>query len=92
MTPVPLEELEIHLLDEIERQRKSGQGEAEAFATAVQKIGLAPAVQNEFAKAEAIAAAGQWPTWQILFWVILGAGQLILIGAILLNSEVTVEQ
>jgi hypothetical protein len=51
-TPVPLEELESHLRDEIQRQTKSGLGEADAFQTAVQKIGQAHAVQNEFKKVE----------------------------------------
>src|SRR6202142_3402068 len=49
-TPVPLEELEIHLREEIERQMKSGICEAEAFNVATEKIGLAQTVQNEFKK------------------------------------------
>ncbi len=51
-TPVPLEELESHLREEIERQMKSGLSEAAAFQTAVQRIGQAQAVQNEFKKVE----------------------------------------
>jgi hypothetical protein len=51
-TPVPLEELESHLREEIERQTKSGLSEAAAFQTAVQRIGQAHAVQNEFIKVE----------------------------------------
>jgi hypothetical protein len=51
-TPVPLEELETHLRDEIERQTKSGLGEMEAFQTAAQKIGHAHRVQHEFKKVE----------------------------------------
>ena len=38
-TPVPLEELEIHLREDIERQMKSGLNAQEAFEIAVQKIG-----------------------------------------------------
>jgi hypothetical protein len=38
-TPVPLEELEIHLREEIEQHIKSGLNEAEAFQAAVEKIG-----------------------------------------------------
>jgi hypothetical protein len=49
-TPVPLEELEIHLREEIERQMKSGICEAEAFNVATEKIGQAQTVQNEFKK------------------------------------------
>jgi Sec-independent protein translocase protein (TatC) len=51
-TPAPLEELEIHLREEIERQTKSGLSETEAFTTAIQKIGQAQMLQNEFNKIE----------------------------------------
>jgi hypothetical protein len=50
-TPVPLEELEIHLRDEIERQIKSGLNEQEIFNSAVQKIGQAGLLKTEFKKA-----------------------------------------
>ncbi len=49
-TPVPLEELEIHLREEIERQTRSGLNEAEAFEAAVGKIGQAHVLQREFKK------------------------------------------
>jgi hypothetical protein len=49
-TPVPLEELEIHLREEIEQQVKSGLSEQDAFNSAVQKIGQANVIQNEFQK------------------------------------------
>lgn len=52
-TPVPLEELESHLREETVRQTKSGLNEAEAFRTAVQKIGQGHILQNEFNKVEA---------------------------------------
>jgi hypothetical protein len=51
-SPVPLDELESHLRDEIEQQVKSGLSEAEAFKTAIQKIGRAHLVQHEFKKIE----------------------------------------
>ena len=38
-SPVPLEELEIHLREEIEQHIKSGLNEAEAFQAVVEKIG-----------------------------------------------------
>ena len=50
-TPVPLEELESHLREEIEQQMKSGLGGLEAFNSAVQKIGQARALKLEFKKA-----------------------------------------
>ncbi|HEY1717528.1 MAG TPA: hypothetical protein VGH42_04440 [Verrucomicrobiae bacterium] len=49
-TPVPLEELEIHLREEIERQVKSGQNEQQAFEIAARQIGHADELQNEFGK------------------------------------------
>jgi hypothetical protein len=50
-TPVPLDELEIHLREEIEQQRKSGSNEQEIFDSAVQKIGQARLLKTEFKKA-----------------------------------------
>jgi hypothetical protein len=51
-TPVPLDELEAHLRDEIEQQAKSGLSEAEAFQVAVEEIGKAHPLQQEFKKVE----------------------------------------
>ena len=50
-TPVPLEELEIHLREEIERQLKSGLSRPEAFQFSVEKIGRGKALKAEFEKA-----------------------------------------
>ena len=50
-TPVPLEELEIHLREEIEQQMKSGLSEQDAFNSTVQKIGEAGLLKTEFKKA-----------------------------------------
>lgn len=50
--PVPLDELESHLRDEIEHQTKSGLSEMEAFKTAVTNIGQATALQMEFRKVQ----------------------------------------
>ena len=49
-TPVPLEELEIHLLEEIERQRNAGLDEQEVFDSAVRQIGQASVLESEFTK------------------------------------------
>jgi hypothetical protein len=51
-SPVPLEELDSHLREEIEQQKKSGLSEAETFDAAVRKIGQAHVVQSEFRKVE----------------------------------------
>src|SRR5271154_5879632 len=49
-TPVPLEELEIHLREEIERQIKSGLNEQNALEISVQQIGQAQPLKVEFKK------------------------------------------
>ena len=69
-SPVPLEELEIHLREEIERQIKSGQNEQQAFEIAVQIIGNANMLKNEFKKigAENWNRPLAWSAW-ILFAV-----------------------
>jgi hypothetical protein len=84
-TPVPLEELESHLRDEIERQAESGLSEAEAFRASVQKIGPAPAVQNEFRKVEAITSDREWMFVQILFAALTGLFP-ILIGSAMFSK------
>ena len=55
-TPVPLEELEIHLREDIEQQIKSGLNEQEAFNFAVYKIGQPRLLKTEFKKAGGIGA------------------------------------
>jgi uncharacterized membrane protein YidH (DUF202 family) len=51
-TPVPLEELESHLRDEIEPQMKSGLNEQKAFEISVQRIGQPKVLKREFKKSE----------------------------------------
>jgi hypothetical protein len=51
-TPTPLEELEVHLRDEIELQIKSGLNESRAFEFAVQWIGRPKMLDVEFKKNE----------------------------------------
>jgi len=51
-TPVPLEELEIHLREEIERQMKSGLSGQIAFEISVQQIGQPKQIKSEFNKSE----------------------------------------
>jgi hypothetical protein len=50
--PVPLEELEIHLREEIVRQMKSGANEEKAFEISIQQIGQPKMLDNEFKKSE----------------------------------------
>ena len=56
-TPVPLEELESHLREEIERQTKAGLSQQNAFTSSIQKLGSAHTVQNEFMKVDTIHSA-----------------------------------
>ena len=51
-TPVPLEELESHLREEIERQMKSGLGARQAFEISIRQIGEPQMLKNEFKKGE----------------------------------------
>jgi len=73
-TPVPLDELEVHLRDGIEQQMKLGSDEAEAFSLAAQKIGAAPLVQVEFNKIEEAKNARIWKRFEI---VILASASLV---------------
>jgi hypothetical protein len=50
--PVPLEEMEGHLREEIERQMKSGSSAQKAFEISVQKMGGPQILNREFEKTE----------------------------------------
>jgi len=50
-TPVPLDELESHLREDIAQQMKSGSDEQKAFALAVAKMGPAFTLKREFKRA-----------------------------------------
>ncbi|MFZ0827446.1 MAG: hypothetical protein WAO02_08475 [Verrucomicrobiia bacterium] len=50
-TPVPLEELESHLREDVDRQMRSGLGVQRAFEIAVQRLGQAGMLRDEFQKA-----------------------------------------
>ncbi len=51
-TPVPLEELESHLREEIEQQMKAGLNVQQAFEIAVREIGKPGMLKREFKKVE----------------------------------------
>jgi hypothetical protein len=51
-SPVPLEELEIHLREEVERQMKSGFGGQKAFEISIRQIGQPKLLKQEFNKSE----------------------------------------
>ena len=52
-TPVPLDELEIHLREDIAQQMRSGLNAQQAFGIAAKKIGQAPELKREFKKISA---------------------------------------
>ncbi len=49
-SPVPLEELESHLREDVEQQIESGSNVRQAFESAVQRIGQAAVLKSEFGK------------------------------------------
>jgi hypothetical protein len=51
-SPVPLEELESHLRDEIEREMRSGSSPEQAFKNAAGQIGRAEVLKTEFVKTQ----------------------------------------
>jgi hypothetical protein len=71
-SPVPLDELELHLHDEIERQMKSGLKPQPAFEHALQIMGLPRAVRDEFNKLEETQSAREWKRERVMFPAIAG--------------------
>jgi len=61
-----LEELETHLREDIERQVESGRSEAEAFEAAVQKIGQAYLIQDEFKKIDGAKDTRSWMLMELV--------------------------
>ena len=55
-TPVPLEELENHLREDVEQRMRSGVSAQDAFDTAVRRIGQAHALTDEFKKTGGLIA------------------------------------
>jgi hypothetical protein len=73
-SPVPLEELESHLRDDVEQQIQSGLNAQQAFENSVQRIGQARKLRNEFKK----TCAAQSNVW-------LRLGGIGLFGTPILN-------
>lgn len=57
--PVPLDELENHLRDDLEQKIRSGLSEQQAFDAAIQQVGSATALKAEFKKVPATAGGNQ---------------------------------
>src|SRR5689334_5834145 len=82
-TPVPLDELESHLREDIERQTKSGLREAEAFRISVEKMGQARVIESEFKKVEAIKEERDWKLKQKLILICVSVISLGMSGLVL---------
>jgi len=79
-TPVPLEELELHLREEMERQMRSGLSEEKAFEMAAKRVGEAQILEAEFKK---IPAKPQKKLFQIFCAMSVGlVGWLICLHAL----------
>jgi hypothetical protein len=87
-SPAPLDELEAHLREDIERQVESGLDESEAFDLSVRKIGETHELKAEFAKINKIDGKAFMKNSQIvsklsLAIVLLAAAWLIFSGAMI---------
>ena len=76
-TPVPLEELESHLRDEIERQMKSGLSEQKAFGSAVRQIGQPKTLNIEFKRSERTFMKKIVIIMAALFGMVMGGGMIL---------------
>jgi len=65
--PAPLDELELHLREEIEWLMESGLDEPSAFTTAVKNLGPAQSLHDEFKKVKATLSRRHWLAFEILF-------------------------
>src|SRR5579864_4866004 len=81
-TPVPLEELESHLREEVERQMRSGVEAQPAFEAAIQKIGRTDVLKNEFRKVNLLTVE------KMRIKAIAGGGLTFFVGFILLWAAV----
>ena|SRR5208282_5738971 len=95
-TPVPLEELENHLREEIEQQTKSGKKRPLAFEAAVQEIGKANMLKAEFEKVDETKVARTLKQYRAIMVACLGVESLFWATGLLLKvgnlSEITAAQ
>ena len=96
-SPVPLEELENHLREELEQQMRIGLSAQTAFSIAVEKIGHGNALQGDFKKVRPSNEARNWKLFEGFFLVstlliplIVGGQAFIFKGEVF--SEMTVGQ
>ena len=82
-TPVPLDELENHLRDEIERLMQAGMDAKNSYEAAMEKIGAANALQTEFAKVEKETRAAKEARFVLAFSLVTIAVGAVTLGAML---------
>jgi len=85
-SPVPLEELEIHLREEIERQMKSELNEQKAFEASIQRIGQPKTLNSEFNKCERTLMKRTAKTCASIIGLFISAA-LLIPGTIQLRDE-----
>ncbi len=85
--PVPLEELELHLREEIEQQILAGLNAEKSFAVAIQKIGRMETLKTEFTKAGGVKKSTPWERGIIGF---ISLGVIIPLGIyVILKNEMS---
>jgi hypothetical protein len=95
-SPVPLEELENHLREDVEQLMKSGTNAPLVFETAVQEIGKANMLKTEFEKVDGTKVARTLKQYRAVMVACLGAEALFWATCLLLKigclSEITTPQ
>ena len=76
-SPVPLDELEIHLREEIERLLKLGLNEQKAFEISVQRVGQPKMLKREFNKIERTFMKKIMMILLGIFGVLVGVGFIL---------------
>jgi hypothetical protein len=79
-TPVPIDELESHLREDIERRLRSGAAVADAFALATKQLGCAESLTGEFDKIDMAESRQMKRTLVILaafFGMVLGLAMIL---------------
>jgi hypothetical protein len=85
-TPVPLEELESHLREDIERQMKSGLNGQKAFEIATGRLGQANPLKVEFKKINSLDKAQQRKREGFIFAAVLGFYSLAMACLLFINK------
>jgi uncharacterized membrane protein YqjE len=91
-TPVPLEELEAHLREDIERRMKSGINAQQACEIAIQEMGKANMLKNEFKKLDRTTKAAGWKRLQLIIVASLGVVSAAITALVLFNPELDSHQ